>query len=101
MLIAVAREIIRETPLPKLVLVFSRPVWRLASRVPDFAGRGSCELSFGAKHPKIQVSRTLSQQIVEHIPNYISYRRLRVQFNVLTYDYRITLNSARRQQQKV
>ena len=29
MLIAVAREIIRETPLPKLVLVFSRPsqIW--------------------------------------------------------------------------
>ena len=26
MLIVVAREIIRETPLPKLVLVFSRPV---------------------------------------------------------------------------
>ena len=40
MLIAVAREIIRETPLPKLVLVFSRPsqIWIFGPELPILLG---------------------------------------------------------------
>jgi len=45
-LIVVAREIIRETPLPKLVLVFSRPVLAFGvSSYLDIHFAGSCDRS--------------------------------------------------------